>query len=109
MRVNESSETSTVQPGTLGETPSSVSMRLNTIHGCRPISVKIHPTRIAMRDAGHAQVASFHAHAGTPRFAPLRVSQSPPTAVSAAIEPRPIIHRKDQYVTQRIGAKLPST
>src|SRR3954453_65168 len=106
MAVKETSEMSTVQPGTLGETPSWVSMSPKTIHGWRPISVKIHPTRIAKSDAGHAQVASFHAHAGTSRFALLRVSQRPTTAVSAAMPPRPIIHRNDQYVTHRTGAKL---
>ena len=46
---------------------------------------------------------------GTSRLAFLRVSHSPTTAVSAAMPPRPIIQRNDQYVIHRIGAKLPST
>src|SRR6478736_4776854 len=109
MRVNETREISTVQPGTLGETPSCVSMRPKTIHGWRPISVKTQPTRIAKSDAGHDQIASFHAHWGTSRLAFLCVSHRPTTAVRAAMPPRPIIQRNDQYVTQRTGAKLPPT
>src|SRR5690606_36510848 len=103
------SDSSTFHPGTFGETPSCVSMRLNTIHGWRPISVNTHPMRIANSDAGHAQIASFHAHAGTGRFAFLRVSHSPTTAVRAASAPRLIIQRNAQYVTHRSEAKLPST
>ena len=52
------SEVSTVPAPTLGETPSAVSMTPNTIHGCRPISVKIQPNELAkMGMNGSATVA----------------------------------------------------
>jgi hypothetical protein len=100
--VNASSEISTSTPVVPGETPSAVFIRPNTIHGCRPISVKIHPTTMASSDSGIAQIAIRHCHARA-GMRPLRVSQRPVRAIRMWSPPRPIIHRNAQYVTQMIG------
>lgn len=80
--VNTIIETSTVHPGTPGETPLSVVMTPKTIQGWRPISVKIQPTSEAIIGIGAVQMAIFQAQAGTVRS--LRVSQSPTTETSVA-------------------------
>ena len=80
-------ETRTFQPGTLGETPSSVSIRLNTIQGCRPISVNTQPTRLPSRGSGAAQMAMRHIHRAGGFGAFLRVNQRPATAMRVAAPP----------------------
>ena len=87
---------------TFGDTADSVGSRLNTIHGCRPISVKIQPTIIAASESGKLHTATFHTQACF-GMRPLRVSQRPTSATNTCSRPRPIIQRNDQYVTQMIG------
>ena len=89
------SEISTSRPVTFGETADSVGSRLNTIQGCRPISVKIQPTLIAASESGKLQIAIFQIHAAS-AWRPLRVSQRPTTAMRTCSRPRPIIQRNDQ-------------
>ena len=54
---------STSSPVTFGDTADSVGSRLNTIQGCRPISVKIQPTIIAASESGKLQTATFQTQA----------------------------------------------
>jgi hypothetical protein len=96
MSVKAISDTSTFHPGTLGETPSSVSISPNTIHGWRPISVKTQPTRMPSSASGACQIAIFHIQGATGRVALRRVTHRPTTATRAARPPKPIIQRNDQ-------------
>ena len=87
----------------LGETPSLVLSRLKTIHGWRPISVKIQPTIRAVRGSGKAHTAIRHTHLffGKRPFLffgkrPLRISQRPAAERSTGSIPSPIIHRNAQ-------------
>jgi hypothetical protein len=69
--------------------------RLKTIHGCRPISVKIQPTIMAASESGKLQIAAFQIH-DCRGIRPLRVSQRPTTATSTWSMPSPIIQRNAQ-------------
>ena len=79
----------------LGETPSLVLSRLKTIHGWRPISVKIQPTIRAARGSGKAHTAIRDTHLFFGKR-PLRISQRPAAERSTGSIPSPIIHRNAQ-------------
>ncbi|SIL87605.1 Uncharacterised protein [Mycobacteroides abscessus subsp. abscessus] len=73
-----------------------------TTQGCRPISVNTQPALFARNGVGMARMES-HANQRLPGIRPRRVTHSPASANSADPAASPIIARKDQYVTNRLG------
>ncbi len=77
-------------------------MRPKTVHGCRPISVKIQPRVLARKGRPIPAMASRYAHRPAGSL-PRLVSQSPAAASSADSAPKPIIRRNDQYARPTTG------
>src|SRR6218665_1081469 len=83
---------STSRPVTFGESAEEVIIWPNTIHGCRPISVKIHPTDNPPKGRGNA---------------PARPPPYPPIAGHPTLPGEPQPHRGDKNV-QRAEADHPT-
>ncbi len=78
----------------LGETAIAVFIRPNTIHGCRPTSVKIQPKELAASGRNGSRIAAVTAP--RPGRRPLRIAHRNQAAAKAASVPAPIIQRKVQ-------------
>lgn len=93
--MNAVNEVSTSASETLRDTPLRVSISPNTIHGWRPISVKIQPKELASNGStGMASPArSSHLLLGV---RPLRWLQSTSRAIAPAAIPKAIMKRKLQ-------------
>jgi len=92
----------TVAVLTLGETACEVFSRFCTIHGWRPISVRIQPKIAAMY--GNA-IATTAIHPNHRAFSSLRLrySHAPTAAIPNITTPRIAITRIDQYINSTRG------
>ena len=97
------SEVSTSTCSTPGETPFAVVISPNTTHGWRPISVKIQPKELARAAGTAARCAAPQDQRPRGRPAAPGRPAGASAAIAAASRPRPIISRKDQYVTGMFG------
>ena len=104
-------------PAELADTPAAVFIWPKTIHGWRPISVKIQPNELPTSGSSGSAIAD---HSSARRLPPVRLmpaaspcrrlrhsSHSATSAISADSRPMPIMSRKLQYVTGMIGVYEP--
>ena len=92
--MNAVSENATSPRETPGDTLAAVSSSPTTVHGWRPISVRIQPKMFAASAAGRPSIATGYIHA--PGSRPRRVSHSPTTPTPIPAIPSPIISRNAQ-------------
>src|SRR5689334_24105461 len=93
--VSTISEVAAVPVLTDGEPLSAVLKTPKTVHGWRPISVKIQPNELASSGMPTVVIAAIQSQ----RLAgvrPRRVAQSASSATTIASPPKPIIKRNDQ-------------
>jgi hypothetical protein len=102
-------EVSTVPAPTDGDALSAVLSTPNTVHGWRPISVKIQPNEFAASGSTTAHGPSRQNQRVTRGSASCsrRVSHSPASPNTVTTRPSPIMKRNDQYVTGMFGAYAP--
>src|ERR1051325_2666930 len=87
---------------TAGEPLSAVLKTPNTVHGWRPISVKIQPNEFASSGMATVVMAAVQSQRLV-GVRPLRLAHRASAAIAMARPPKPIIRRNDQYVIGTLG------